>query len=376
MDVCVVGGGFSGLYLSSMIDGEVHIFEEHPSIGLPMHCAGIISPRTFNMLGVSKKFVEAEYDGIVFSSDGYRLYWFSKPLVLKVDRVGVEEYFYDKCLSRGHIVHLNSYVSSVDVDGSLIVNDYFKFKSNLIVLAEGSKRFFSRRLGLIDYSDDFFGLQAIVKGKIHSKYIHVYVNYGFSDYFSWFIPIGDDKCIVGLTVKNSVNANDMMKSFLKYIVYEGLISNVNVNRFFGGMVIRGPIGSYGIGRILAIGDAIQMNKPLTGGGLYPTCLFSRLLSKIINSYLNGSLDFQSFKDLYSNLFEKLSNPFKLSFKLVKLLSKFDNFSFKSFIRGACRLELNRSLLSNLDYDEHFIDVFHDPLRFLKFTLAFIFGLFP
>ncbi|MEM0103494.1 MAG: NAD(P)/FAD-dependent oxidoreductase [Candidatus Methanomethylicia archaeon] len=375
VDVCVVGGGFSGLYLSSMIDGDVHIFEEHSNIGLPMHCAGIISPKTFNMLGVSKKFIEAEYDGFVICFNGYKLYWLGKPLALKVDRVGIEQYFYDRCLSKGHSIHLDSFVSFIDVNGLLKVDDDRRFKSNLIILAEGSKRFFSRRLGLINYSDDFLGFQAYVHCRVHSNYIHVYID-GLSDYFSWFIPIGDDKCIIGLTVRNSVDVITLMRLLLKHVMDEGLISNASIKRFFSGIVIRGPIGSYGLGRILAIGDAIQMNKPLTGGGLYPICLFSRVLSTLINSYLKGSLNFNSFNSLYSNLFWSLSNKFKFSFRLVRILLKFNNFAFKSLIKGGCRLKFDNSLLSHLDYDEHFIDVVNNPLRLLRFGLAFMIGLFP
>lgn len=378
VDVCVVGGGFSGLYLSSMIDGDVHIFEEHSNIGLPMHCAGIISPKTFNMLGVSKKFIEAEYDSFIICFNGYKLYWFGKPLALKVDRVGVEQYLYDKCLSKGHSIHLNSFVSFIDVNGLLKVNDDRRFKSDLIILAEGSKRFFSRCLGLISSSDDFLGFQAFVNCRVHSNHIYVYVDGGFSDYFSWFIPIGDDRCIVGFTVRDSVKKDviTLMKLFLKHIVNEGLISNVSIERFFGGIVIRGPIGSYGVGRVLAIGDAIQMNKPLTGGGLYPTCIFSKVLSKLINLYFRGSFDFNFLISLYSNLFESLSKPFRFSFELVRLLSEFDNFALKSLIKGGHRLMLDKNLFSSLDYDEHFIDIIGSPLQLLKFGLAFMVGLIP
>jgi flavin-dependent dehydrogenase len=374
-DVCVVGGGFSGLYISSMIDGDLHIFEEHSSVGFPMHCAGIISPRTFNMLNVPRSLVEAEYHGMVIHFGDYKVYWFGKPLALRVDRVGLERYLYDKCCSLGHVFHFNSFVSNVDPNGFIYVGD-LKFNSKLIILAEGSRRVFSRRLGLVGFGDDFYGFQALIRGGVGSEFIHVYIDRDFSDYFSWFIPIGDDRCIVGLMVRNSMDFKPKFNALLKRLEFEGLLSKVRFERFFGGLIIRGPIGSYGCGRVLAIGDSIQMSKPLTGGGLYPICLASKVLSKLINSYLSGFIDLSDISALYKPFFHELSRRFKLSFKLVKLLSKLNYRVLEDFIVGGCRLKLHANLLSNVDYDEPLYGILEDHAKLVKFFAALLAGLIP
>jgi|GEM_PF-449491 len=375
IDVCVVGGGFSGLYISSMIDGDLHIFEEHSDVGLPMHCAGIISPKTFDMLNVPRSLVEAEYSGMIINYGGYKIYWFGKPLALRVDRVGLERYLYDKCSSLGHVFHFNSFVSNVDSRGFISVGN-LRFSSKLIILAEGSRRVFSRRLGLVGDGDDFYGFQALIHGRVGSEFIHVYINREFSDYFSWFIPIDNDKCIVGLMVKNSMDFKPKFNALLKRLEFERLLFNASIERFFGGVIIRGPIGSYGCGRVFAIGDSIQMSKPLTGGGLYPICLTSKVLSKLINSYISGSIDLNDISALYLPFFSELSRRLKLSFNLVKLISKTNYRVLEKVILGGCRLKWYSSLLSHIDYDEPLYGVLKDPIKLIKFSLALLIGLIP
>ncbi|MEM2137276.1 MAG: NAD(P)/FAD-dependent oxidoreductase [Candidatus Methanomethylicia archaeon] len=370
-DVCVVGGGFSGLYFSSIVDGEVHIFEEHSKIGLPLHCAGIISPRTFKLLGIPWRFVEAKYDGMVINFDGYKLFWSGNPLVLKVDRVGIEEYFYDICLSRGHTIHFNNHVSNVDPRGFIFVDD-LKFESKIIILAEGFKRFFSKFLGLIDYGDDFFSLQAMVKCRVNVDNIHVYIESVLSDFFSWFIPLSDDKCIVGVTSKYSNDLTFLMNSMIKRLISGGMISNADINQFFSGIVIRGPVGKPGLGKIFGIGDTIQMNKPLSGGGLYPICLASRELAKLINDYICGRLDFDILKNYYTKFFRGFSRPLSSSYKLSTLAFLGEKFLLKNFIKGFFKLDGGK--IFDLDYDDPLSNLLRSPGLSFKLLSALLFGL--
>ena len=47
-DVTIVGAGSSGLRLAKKLaeaDIDVNVLEDHPEIGLPEHCSGLISAR-------------------------------------------------------------------------------------------------------------------------------------------------------------------------------------------------------------------------------------------------------------------------------------------------------------------------------------------
>src|SRR5262245_218782 len=50
-DVIVIGGGPGGLYSAFKLAGEgfdVHVFEEHDAVGMPVHCTGILGSEAFD----------------------------------------------------------------------------------------------------------------------------------------------------------------------------------------------------------------------------------------------------------------------------------------------------------------------------------------
>ena len=56
-DILVVGGGPAGLYAAQRlaVHGlQVRVLEEHPTIGLPVHCTGIVGTETFRLPGVPR----------------------------------------------------------------------------------------------------------------------------------------------------------------------------------------------------------------------------------------------------------------------------------------------------------------------------------
>ncbi|RLI28052.1 hypothetical protein DRO50_03625, partial [Candidatus Bathyarchaeota archaeon] len=93
-EVIVVGGGVCGLFCSlvlAKLGVDVTVFEEHERIGVPSHCAGHLSIRSLEKLGVyplPRKIVENEYRGAAFYSSTGRSFEveFSSPVTCAVNR--------------------------------------------------------------------------------------------------------------------------------------------------------------------------------------------------------------------------------------------------------------------------------------------------
>ena len=56
-DVSIVGGGPIGGYVAGEIarkDFKVAVFEKNKEIGIPINCAGLVTPRVFEFLDITK----------------------------------------------------------------------------------------------------------------------------------------------------------------------------------------------------------------------------------------------------------------------------------------------------------------------------------
>jgi digeranylgeranylglycerophospholipid reductase len=72
-DVIVIGGGPVGCSVARDIAAagfKVLVVEEHPKIGLPLHCAGLISSRTLELSRVSPRVIEHKLTGARLHAPG------------------------------------------------------------------------------------------------------------------------------------------------------------------------------------------------------------------------------------------------------------------------------------------------------------------
>lgn len=350
--ITVIGGGFAGLLIASMLGEGVTVFEEHMHVGFPEHCAGLISVRTARLLSVPRKLIEETYDEMLIHCRGGVLIWRGKPLAIKINRPELEELLHHKCINGGAKVQLNTRVHNITGDGKIFLGDKI-LKSELLILTEGSRRYFSRRLGLISKSNDYLGLQVELKAKVNTGSIEVYLSSLPTDLFYWLIPFKDEnRIIIGLASKNAENLLSRLRIFQKNLVKTGKIVNPSTIKIFGGTIICGPIERLVVDRVIGLGDAVQMNKPISGGGLYPITVASKILARELRRFLDGEIEWNEVINEYLIEVESLIRILRLTYILSKFIRSRNYRLIRPFIRGAWRLGLDDKLLSEIDYDEH------------------------
>lgn len=362
MKVGVIGAGFSGLLSALKIvrHVDVEIFEDHAKIGYPKHCTGLISERVLNYLCNDV----GEYT--LNSFDKYVVMHTSRPKdnvelrfkrkVYLIDRPKIEQYFADAVQSYGGIIYLSHGVRSVDVRStSISLMDGSKRFYDLIILAEGSRANIARKLGLCREIKYLVGTQAVLR--IRNELDCPYVLFGSdlsNEFFGWIVPINEKNLIMGLA--DAIEPHNKLKylinRYLKQVLGTSQLS-YDVVEVFGGLIPTSKPCNQVINKVIGLGDAVSVIKPLSGGGIYGIC---RQVKE-----LEGLIMLRSPEDLtkeYSLKVKHLLRELRLQHLIKDLINRkfngIDNLVLKVIDSGVSSVEV-------LDYDTLMIN----PLKVLK-----------
>ncbi|MEM2755518.1 MAG: NAD(P)/FAD-dependent oxidoreductase, partial [Candidatus Methanomethylicia archaeon] len=285
MKIAIIGAGPIGLSIAkklSSLGHSVTVYEEHKSIGIPQHCAGVVS-RSFIERYVGSKHILNRFNRIKLYSPSnisvtlHDNSWF----VGVIDRVGFDCELYDRCYEYcclGVRVNAVNYrKASIEVNG--IIKSY-----DLVINAEGASH---RILGktLNPYVDRVPGIQMDLECRLSNvdlDTIQVFFSKLTPKFFIWLLPLGDGIVRVGLGSSRKPYTR-LIYVLSKHPIISKQIGKYRVLRVFGGWILRGPVlKTPYLGRLLYIGDSAIQVKPLTGGGLLTGLKSVDALTKAFN----------------------------------------------------------------------------------------------
>ncbi|GAB6148316.1 NAD(P)/FAD-dependent oxidoreductase [Stetteria hydrogenophila] len=286
MRAAVVGGGFWGLASALALARSgfrVTLFEEHRRVGVPEHCTGLVSRRVLDYLGRSvESSVVARYSWLRLCGPTHCARIAPRGGVYKLDRVEVEDRLLAAAESEGVDARLGVRVSRVEPSGSLAWSGGGSASFDVVVLAEGALGRLRRRLG-IGYSGGFTYAVNAEAGEcgLDAGGFTVAFHPEARGLFTWLIPLPGGSCLAGSGSRDPRAIPRALRAGLRVI---GAPGGLEFTRHYGGpLPLDGPARRLRAGRVVVVGDAAGMVKPLTGGGLYPAALFHRLALEALSS---------------------------------------------------------------------------------------------
>jgi len=295
--IIVVGAGVAGSHagLEAARNGaKVVLLEEHPQVGVPSHCSGVVSLNGLSMLGVEPQsaFAQRTIQGAVFhppKGEPLELRT-KKPVAVIINRARFDQYLAKNAVAAGVELHTKMRVSRFerypDRTVGVSVQDGPTFKGGMMIDASGAGSRLPEQAGLStpDWSQLLPGLQyELADMQKQGDMVELFFgSHRAPGFFAWSIPTGDHSARVGLASRKSnvkKLLDDLVKEFWPKSAVEATKS--------GSVLVSGPIDKCWSENFLVVGDAASQVKQTTGGGIiiggYSGILAGRIAASAVNA---------------------------------------------------------------------------------------------
>ncbi|MCK5397221.1 MAG: NAD(P)/FAD-dependent oxidoreductase [Thermoplasmata archaeon] len=277
-DVIVVGGGPVGGWTARNIAKaglKVAVIEEHIKVGEPVQCAGIITPRVFDMVDFAEPSIINEVTGAnIFSPAGNKMAIGTEKVQAKIiDRTKFDSLIMDNAIDAGaELISGNRVTGLIMGDSCEVTVGEKTLKTKLVIGADGAKSNVRSWLGLEEPAYYLNGFGADIEN-VHMEQDKVNVFFGSQlapNFFAWMIPAGD-VVRVGLCMREG---QDTVYHYFKKLFEKGsaaapLLEGGQVSKTYAGIIPLGlPTKTYA-NRGMIVGDAASHVKATSGGGIYP-----------------------------------------------------------------------------------------------------------
>jgi geranylgeranyl reductase family protein len=276
-----VGGGPAGLLAASKIAESGHrvlVLEEHPEIGKPDHCAGLLSSSGLKSLGLTP-----QADVVQNTVSGARIHAPSGQFILVdrgqreafvIDRRRFDSWLAQKATSQGAEIVTDCRVLEIGKQREglrTVQTKVEEYQVLITVIAEGAPSVLTKKVGLstVSKGSKYPAYQYEFKGvDVDEDLVEMFYGRGLAPgFFAWIIPLGEGGARVGLASKNKSKIR-LDAAVKNHPVISKRLKGGKIERGMGGTVLVGrPISKLSTDGAIVVGDAAGMVKATTGGGV-------------------------------------------------------------------------------------------------------------
>ncbi|MFO8132645.1 MAG: NAD(P)/FAD-dependent oxidoreductase [Thermoplasmatota archaeon] len=289
-DVAVIGAGPVGCTAARLLAMRGHrtvVLEEHPRVGEPVRCAGLVTPRVLDLACVDGDVVRQEVSGAVVHAPGGATVHVGgdRTHALAVDRRLFDRRMAERARAAGAELRCSWKVSGVrGCDGGFVLSDGSgrSLRCRYVVGADGVCSGAASALGFPAQPEHVQTLQAVVPGAGGGEDVDIWVGSRVAPgFFAWRIP-ADGEMRVGLGVSPGRGVMYFFRRMLDRL-------GVGRHELQAGLIPVGMRRRFCTDRAALVGDAAGQVKATSGGGLYPGLVAAYCLADALD---DGTADYR------------------------------------------------------------------------------------
>jgi geranylgeranyl reductase family protein len=375
-DAIVIGGGpvgsFAALNLAKL-GADVTVFEEHEAIGIPSHCAGHLSIRSLQNLGLyplSGKIVENTFSQANFySPTGFKFsVHLAKPATCAVNRTAFDKHIADKAEAAGVRYCLNSRVQSLLMENGVVKGVNVKqsdkeeqVPAKIVVDAEGISSRLLRQTGSSGLNGErlVYGVEAEVENvrDVKLNAVEVFLGKAYAPgFYAWLMPRLDGTAKIGLATNKGNPKEFLQRLMLKHPVASKQLSKAKITRMaFHPMTLGGLISKAYASGFLAVGDVASQVKPTTGGGVVFGLTCARIAAEVADEAIRRNDVSSNFLQLYQKrCIDTLGFDFGVMLRVRRFLDSLSDEKVDEVLRFCARIGLDKTLenVEEIDFQGH------------------------
>jgi digeranylgeranylglycerophospholipid reductase len=300
VDVLVVGAGPAGSTAAARLAERGHsvlLAEEHPRVGLPVQCAGLVSQRVLDLAG-SSSFVRTSVRGatvfgpglgsVAFKADAARAF--------VIDRAGLDIYLADRAARAGAEIATSTRFDRISgrAGGRWILRltgpdrDAVEVSARLVVGADGVATAVARAFRLRRPVEILPAFEAeFSRSPGETDAVEVYLGRRFAPgLFGWWIPDGSGGARVGIAADaDGTSARVYFDHLLDYLAKRFGQRLASPTAYLVSGIPIGTVPHTSGEGVALVGDAAAQVKPLSGGGIFTGMRCAEILAPVADDAL-------------------------------------------------------------------------------------------
>lgn len=285
-DVVVVGAGPMGSYAADIISSKgwrVALVEEHRKIGVPVQCAGLVTPRVFEIVDKRLTVVNSLRGAEIYSPSGREIVVDGKETkAVVLDRASFDREIAKDALFHGATSFLGSTVVNAEKkDRGVELNvqtpdKMLTLNCNILIGADGIRSNVARWFKLPKAESIVKGFEAeLVEVDCDRRFAKIFTGNNVAPgFFAWIIPTGEG-ARVGLCVSRG-SAYHYFNALFESGESSRFLKRSRTVSFVAGAIPFGLLSRTATDHVMIVGDAACQAKGSTGGGIYTGLVASKI----------------------------------------------------------------------------------------------------